>query len=251
MMANPNRVFLSAEWSNLILCNYPVEDAILEPYLPIGCKLDYFEDRAFVSLVAFQFLNTNVFGFKWLGLTHFFEVNLRFYIRLGNQRGVCFIREYVPSRIIVGVARMIYNEPYKYAPISGTINKTHEQINALYRLTSGDKSMLLDITAKNSPYLPLPNSMEHFFKEHELGVGRSRTGETLTYKVSHPHWEVYPIVSTKVEMAWEMFGPQFSFLNQQDPHSVILAKGSKIEVFNADKHPISKTNQNKEINTVY
>lgn len=191
-MANPNRVFLSAKWNNLILCNYPVDDVILKPYLPISCQLDYFENRAFASLMAFQFLDTNVFGLKWPGFTRFLEVNLRFYVKLGDQRGVCFIREYVPSRFIAGVARLIYNEPYKYASISGTINKTQEQINALYQLASSDQSMLLDISAKNSPYLPLPTSMEHFFKEHELGVGKSRKGETLTYKVSHPYWEVYP-----------------------------------------------------------
>ena len=238
MIAHSNQVFLSAQWHNLILCNYPVNDVILKPYLPMGCKLDDFENRAFVSLVAFQFLNTNVFGFKWPGLTHFFEVNLRFYIRLGDQRGVCFIREYVPSRIIAGVARVTYNEPYKYAPISGTISKTQEQINVLYQLTSNSKSMLLDVTAKNSPHLPLPNSMEHFFKEHELGVGRSRAGKTLTYKVNHPYWEIYPIVNTKIKVDWELFEPQFNFLNQQEPHSVILAKGSKIEVFNANKPSI-------------
>ena len=249
MMANPNRVFLSAKWSNLILCNYPVDDALLEPYLPMGCKLDHFEDKAFVSLVAFEFLNTKVFGFKWPGFTHFFEVNLRFYIKFEEQRGVCFIREYVPSRVIVGVAQIIYNEPYKYAPISGTIDKTQEQINALYQLTSMDKSILLDITAKNSAYLPLPNSIEHFFKEHELGVGKSRTGETLTYKVSHPYWEVYPIVSTKIQVDWEIFGPQFSFLSQQKPHSVVFAKGSDIKVFHFNKHSIF--NMDKEIHAVY
>ncbi len=210
-MTNSNRVFLSAKWHNLILCNYPVDDAILKPYLPKGCKLDYFENKAFVSLVAFQFLNTKVFGLKWPGFTCFFEVNLRFYIKFGEQRGVCFVREYVPSYVIVGIARMIYNEPYKYAPISGTINKTKEQINALYQLTSHGKSMLLDITAKNSPHLPLPTSMEHFFKEHELGVGKSRAGETLTYKVSHPYWEIYPIVNAKIKVDWEIFGPRFSF----------------------------------------
>lgn len=234
-MTNQNKVFLSAEWNNLILFNYPVQDTHLEPYLPAGCDLDYFENNAFVSLVAFQFLNTKVFGLKWPGFTHFPEVNLRFYIKFKDQRAVCFIREYVPSHIIAGFARTIYNEPYKRASISSVINKTQEQVSASYRLTSGEASMSLNVTAKNSPCLPSLTSMEHFFKEHEWGVGQSRTGRVLIYKVEHPHWQIYPITNTKVEVNWEvLYGSQFSFLNQQTPHSVVFAKGSKIKVFRAD-----------------
>ena len=230
-----NKVFLQAEWNNLILCNYPVKDIYLKPYLPTNCELDYFENKAFVSLVAFQFLNTKVFGLKWPGFTNFFEVNLRFYVKYKAKRAVCFIREYVPSHIITGLARIIYNEPYKCASISGTINKSQKQVFASYQLTSGGSSMLLKVDAKNSPYLPSPTSIEHFFKEHEWGVGKSRTGKTLMYKVEHPYWIVYPITKTKVEVNWEaLYGSQFSFLKQQTPHSVVFAKGSKVKVFKAN-----------------
>ena len=234
-MIMTKRMFLSAEWSNLILFNYPVKDSYLKPYLPTGCELDYFENRAFVSLVAFQFLNTKVFGLKWPGFTNFFEVNLRFYVKCRDQRAVCFIREYVPSYIISGLAQMIYNEPYKRASISGAIKEAQKKISVLYQLRSNNASMLLNVTSENSPYLPSPSSTEHFFKEHEWGVGKSRTGKTLIYRVEHPHWEIYPIIDTKVEMNWEiLYGPQFSFLNKQKPHSVVFAKGSKIKVFKAE-----------------
>ena len=234
-MTKQKQVFLSAEWSNLILFNYSVEDTCLKPYLPADCELDYFENSAFVSLVAFQFLNTKVFGLKWPGFTHFTEVNLRFYVRFKGQRAVCFIREYVPSHIIAGLARLIYNEPYKRASISNTIDKTREQVSVSYQLTSGGASMLLNVTAKNSPYLPPPTSMEHFFKEHELGVGRSRTGKTLVYTVEHPHWQIYPVIDTKVEINWEdLYGSRFSFLSQQKPHSLVFAEGSQVKVFRAD-----------------
>ena len=105
-----NPIFLSARWNNLILCNYPVDEDCLKPYLPPGCELDYFKDNVFVSLVAFQFLDTRVFGFKWPGFAHFLEVNLRFYIKFNGERGVCFIREYVPSFLIAKLARFVYNE---------------------------------------------------------------------------------------------------------------------------------------------
>ena len=73
---------------------------------------------------------------------------------------------------------------------------------------------------------------EHFFKEHELGVGRGRSGETITYEVEHPFWRVYPIRKIDVKLDWEkIYGKNFSFLQDQKPISTFLAEGSKVKVF--------------------
>ena len=73
--------FLSAEWRNLIMMNYEVPPAVLEPYLPKGVELDLFEGNAYVSLVAFHFLNTKVAGIGFPFHKNFEEVNLRFYVK--------------------------------------------------------------------------------------------------------------------------------------------------------------------------
>ena len=53
--------------------------------------------------------------------TDFEEVNLRFYVRRrapdGWRRGVVFIKEIVPRRLIATVARARYNEPYSAMPM--------------------------------------------------------------------------------------------------------------------------------------
>ena len=112
MSSAQKRPFLTARWENLLLVNFKTKAEILEPYLPKGCVLDTYEGSPFVSLVAFEFLETKVFRVKWPGFTNFPEINLRFYIRFGEQRGVCFIREYVPSFLVSSIARWLYNEPY-------------------------------------------------------------------------------------------------------------------------------------------
>jgi len=60
-----------------------------------------------VSLVAFDVRDTRVRGVAWPGLRDFPEVNLRFYVREGDRRGVVFIRELVPSRAVALVARLL------------------------------------------------------------------------------------------------------------------------------------------------
>ena len=75
-----------------------------------------------VSLVAFGFRHTRVRGLTIPGHVTFPEINLRFYVRLGGERAVVFIREFVPRPAISIVARLVYNEPYR------TIAMQHETI---------------------------------------------------------------------------------------------------------------------------
>jgi hypothetical protein len=76
---------------------------------------------AFVSMVMFDFLQTRVQGVRWPGCVNFPEINLRFYVRHAGQRGVCFVRELVPRRLIAWIARTIYNEPYQVARMQSEI----------------------------------------------------------------------------------------------------------------------------------
>ncbi|MFN3963136.1 MAG: DUF2071 domain-containing protein, partial [Fimbriimonadaceae bacterium] len=56
------RPFLTAAWRNLVVVNWEVSPDLLVPLVPAGTVLDFYEDRALVSLVAFQFLETRVRG---------------------------------------------------------------------------------------------------------------------------------------------------------------------------------------------
>ena len=94
------RVFLTAEWKHLINLTYPVDPALLKPYLPDGLELDIWEGQAHVSLVAFDFLSTRILGMALPGYRNFPEVNLRFYVRWNQKPAVVFIREFVPKRAI-------------------------------------------------------------------------------------------------------------------------------------------------------
>ena len=81
------KVFLSAEWHNLINLTYRVPAEKLEPLLPKGVELDLYEGHAHLSLVAFDFINTRVKGMKIPFHVDFPEINLRYYVRAGRHRG--------------------------------------------------------------------------------------------------------------------------------------------------------------------
>src|SRR5262245_42933674 len=104
-----NHVFLTAEWRHLAMLNYVIDPQVVGPLVPKGTALDVWEGRCFVSLVGFLFERTKVAGVAVPYHTNFEELNLRFYVRRqhreGWRRGVVFIKEVVPLRMVAQVAR--------------------------------------------------------------------------------------------------------------------------------------------------
>ncbi len=223
--------FLSAEWKHLILLNYAVPPDLLSSYVPPECDLDLLEGRAFLSLVAFQFLRTKVVGIPWPGFINFPEINLRFYIRHANKRGVCFVREYVPSGIVAAIARGLYNEPYRKAKMSMKIDRRRISLPRVTRFRMEITSLAMEVTGSSPGYLPAEDTQEHFFKEHNLGVGRDRRGRLVTYRCSIPVWKVFPVFRYVLSIDWRsIYGERFAVLQEQEPHSVCFAEGSPIKV---------------------
>lgn len=226
------RPFLTAEWRNLFLATYAVPPSFLLPRLPLGLDLDTRDGNAFVSLVAFEFVNTRVLGMRWPGYRNFPELNLRFYVRHGDERGVVFVREIVSSRLVAWIARTIYNEPYRVAPLTSHCQEDDAVRTVEYRLAWEGDRQVLRVTGRKPPYLPDPNSEEHFFKEHRWGYGRSRNGGALRYEVAHPPWEVFPVESYHIAVDWgRVYGPAWQFLSKATPMSTVFSLGSAIAVY--------------------
>src|ERR1700761_4855668 len=100
--------FLTAEWRRLLMANYVVPETWVVPYLPAGTELDLYKGRCYVSLVGFLFRETRLLGLRVPFHVEFEEVNLRFYVRRGERRGVVFVREIVPRVALQVVANLFY-----------------------------------------------------------------------------------------------------------------------------------------------
>src|SRR5262249_30359909 len=217
----PRRPFLTARWVNVAPISYPVPDAVLMPRLPPGLALDRWQEQAFVSLVAFDFEETRVRGVTWPGFTRLPEVNLRFYVREGNRRGVVFIRELIPSRVVALVARLLYNEPYQVAPLRSATETTPGGIRIVHEFTRHGRRQRIPVQGRHPAAPAAKAGATHFFKEHAWGYGTDRRGGLLRYAVDHPHWRVYPGATARVELEFELvYGSVWSFLDGATPAHV-------------------------------
>jgi uncharacterized protein YqjF (DUF2071 family) len=228
------QAFLTARWVHLLLATYAVPVELVASVLPAGLEPDVRDGRAFASLVAFDFRDTRVLGVPWPGFRNFPEVNLRVYVRRldGSDRGVLFVREFVPQRWVAWLARTLYNEPYQATSMASRVEPSSDGNLAIeHRWTFAGRTHAVRATADPDSSVPDAGGLEAFFKEHRWGYGRTRDGRLLRYEVRHPPWATHRVRSFDVDVDWSAaYGSRWSELREAKPFSTIVAAGSDVSV---------------------
>lgn len=227
--------FLTAKWENLIMVNYVINPKILEPYLPSGTQLDFFEGNCYISLVGFMFKNTRVLGIKVPYHVNFEEVNLRFYVKQNDKRGVVFIKEIVPKPLITFIANSLYNEHYQTCKMTHDVDSTNNHYG--YHWEIKEKRQSLSVITEQDTIPLIENSEAEFIAEHYYGYTKHKN-KTFEYEVKHPKWKQKNVIDYNINVDFEInYGSEFKILSQLTPKSVFLATGSNISVEN--KHIIN------------
>ncbi len=222
--------FLKAYWKNLVLINYAINPEILKPYVPKGTELDLYNGKCYVSLVGFMFENTRVLGLKLYGHINFEEVNLRFYVKQNDKRGVVFIKEIVPKPLITFIANSIYQEHYQTLKMKHNFKENENSNLYKYEWLVNDKWQSVSVTTDKTPKVIHENTLDEFITEHYFGYTKNGN-KTLEYEVVHPKWKQLKVNDFNVDVDFgETYSTGFSFLNGLNPDSVILAIGSEISV---------------------
>jgi uncharacterized protein len=221
---------------HLVMLSYEIDPALLEPLVPVGTELDSFGGKTFVSVVAFQFLDTRVTGLAVPFHRNFDEINLRFYVRRHEQsevrRGVVFIQEIVPRRAIALIARALYNENYVALPMShdDEIGRVEEP-RVAYSWQHEGRAYRVEARVRGAPYLPDESSLEAFITEHYWGYVKQRNGDTLEYQVEHPRWRVWRAHAARLDGGpSSTYGSVFASALAGTPSSAFVAEGSAVVV---------------------
>lgn len=227
--------FLRAEWRKLAIVNYVVDENVLSKYLPAGTELDLWNGKCYVSLVGFMFVNTKLLGIKIPFHTNFEEVNLRFYVRRFDKgewkRGVVFVKEIVPKPALTFVANTVYKENYETMPMAHSWSEKDGLRTVEYKWKKNGKWNSIKVEASIEPFKLEANSETEFITEHYWGYARVNDAKTNEYEVTHPRWEAYEVKNYEIDIDFgAVYGNEFSFLDIEEPASVMLAEGSEITV---------------------
>jgi uncharacterized protein len=223
------------------MMNFLIDPKILEPMVPLGTELDFYEGETFVSIVGFLFLDTCVLGIPVPLHRDFEEVNLRFYVKRksidGWKRGVAFIRELVPRRAIATVARVFYGERYSAMPMRHSIVDDGNSVSVAYEWRRGKKWESLCMQARPELKSVAGGSHEEFITEHYWGYTAGKI--TSEYRVDHPRWKIWSASegSFTANVA-ELYGAEFVGPLSAIPASQFIAEGSHVQVWRKIDDPV-------------
>lgn len=228
------RTFLNGQWRKLVMINYVIDPKILEPYVPYNTSIDLWNGTCYVSLVGFMFMDVSVLKLRIPWHINFEEVNLRFYVKYGDdvqyKRGVVFVKEIVPRPALSFVANTLYGENYETMPMRHSWVEGDDTLTVEYGWKKGEWNSL-KVVADKTPVDIQPYSEEEFITEHFWGYTKLNKFRTSEYEVAHPRWQIYPIKDYEVHVDFgKIYGNDFAFLKDEKPVSVYLAEGSEIQV---------------------
>ena len=206
-----------------------IQDDILLPSVMLKHdEAKFLDDMTLVDL-------EELLGVKIPWHTNFEEVNLRFYVRYKDggewKRGVVFIKEIVPRAALTFVANTLYKEHYVTLPMQHLWEEKADRRLVRYEWKCQQQHQFVEVESKLARVAILPNSEEEFITEHYWGYTKVNDSKTYEYEVTHPKWEIYPIIKHQMNVDFGLnYGKEFKDLNGLQPKSVFLAEGSEITV---------------------
>lgn len=230
----PSPAFLSANWQNILILSWPVDAGLLLPYLPPGLDIDRFDGTAYISAVGLTVANSRVAGIR-AGPRRYPQVNCRFYVRRalpagGHRPGVVFIRQLVPHRTIALTARLIYREPFQYAPISDD-GDGQRRIAYGWRINGQTAGFGAEIPPTPAQYAA-PGSLAEFLTARYWGYNGASDGRLREYRVRREPWPLQTAAICGFEGDANMLSDSGSIAAAitNPPASALIAAGGPTQI---------------------
>ena len=172
------RPFMTARWSNPIILTYRVPLELLQSHIHPDLTLESWQGHCHVSVVAFEFQDTRLRGRRVPGFVNFSQLNLRTYVRQGDQRGVTYLREFVASKVVAIIARLRFNEPYRPLDITTKTRSSGDALHIEHRWRSRDVDQYIEVTASQASVIPPEDGSVYQLTDPRLGYGSTRSGHS-------------------------------------------------------------------------
>lgn len=180
-----------ADWSRALFIHYEVDPGILAPEVPY--PLDLHEDRAWISLVAFELERMRLVRrprfteslFRPIATTRF--LNVRTYVRYRDEPGIFFLAEFVSNPLSVPLGPPAFGLPYRGA----RLDFHHEQLDRLQGCVGQGHSdheirYTAKVTDRDAPVL------RDFLLERYTAF-TIRDNQRGRFRVAHGPWEARPV----------------------------------------------------------
>ncbi len=183
-----------ADWTNALFIHWEIPAGKLQREVPY--ELDLFEERAFVSVVLFTMRGMRPAGSSGIGRWLFAPVpeqrflNLRTYVRHGNESGIYFLAEWISHGLCAALGRPLYGLPYHWG--RHTFHLPPDQTQFDGRVTDrrcGESfAWKSSFSIANSPWRTCPaGSLDEFLLERYTAFNSAGYRRKL-FHIRHSQW---------------------------------------------------------------
>lgn len=183
------RTWLFAQrWEQLLFAHWRADVDAIARLLPRPVEPDVRDGSAWIAIVAFVMVGTRTAGRPyWGGLAPIPELNVRTYVRLGDEPGVWFISLDASSPLFAGVGRALYGLRYHVARMATAA----EGATVHYLSERGAAAFSASYAPSAAPRPAARGSLEHFLMER-YRLFAERRGRLVTAEVAHEPWPLQP-----------------------------------------------------------
>lgn len=167
-------------WRELAFLHWPADPAAVAALLPPGLEIDTFDGRAWVGIVPLTMRDVRPRLAPALpGISHFLELNVRTYVRHGDEAGVWFFSLDAAGAVAVAVARLTWSLPYH--PARMATRRDGDVIAYRSRRAYGAAAFAARYRVGARIETAAPGTFEHFaverYRLYAHRGGRLHTGE--------------------------------------------------------------------------
>lgn len=185
-----------ADWIDASFIHFIVDPAKLQAVIPL--ELDLFDGAAIVSLVAFTQTRLRPAGLGKVGqvlstpLAHHEFLNLRTYVRKGDQQGIYFISEWIPNRLAALIGPATYGLPYRFGKLSYRIDSIASRVSGSVSARGKGFEYAATFDSSRPMRVAEAGSIDEFLLErYQAFTYRNRI--LRAFRIDHAPWEWSPL----------------------------------------------------------
>jgi len=171
-------------WKNLLFQHFELSDStFLKELLPKNCKLDDFNGKYYLGLVAMNMTNVRHRALeKFVWFKSYNELNVRTYITLDNKPGVLFLSLDVDSIVSILGARGLYGLPYRY--------RNFQVSKGRVTAYNGNKETFECEYTSDNQYLTFEKDTFAYWATERYFFASKYLGKSFTGNIMHKPWHL-------------------------------------------------------------
>jgi uncharacterized protein YqjF (DUF2071 family) len=221
----PGPWIMAQSWHDLLFAHWPVDAAILRPFIPASLGIDTFDREAWVGVVPFRMSGVRLRGTPALPwFSQFPELNVRTYVTIDGKPGVWFFSLDAGNSLAVAVARSWFHLPYFRSRMAceslvGEIRYTSERTHA----AAAAGAFRANYRPLSQPFEAQPGTLDYFLTERYC-LYAAAGDRILRGEIHHRPWQLQSAKADITQNTMSLaagfplpnFAPLLHFARRQD-----------------------------------